>query len=63
MSELPSLSNRRVFAQYVSNLDAGKHDVDYLRAQSIDVLKHFTYWGKKGLRIATDLTSFFLPHG
>ena len=38
-------------------------DLDSFKAQSNDVINYFTKMGKRGLRIATDLTSFFLPHG
>jgi hypothetical protein len=43
--------------------DPVKPDLDYLKAQSIDVINHFINKGKKGLRIAKDLTSYFSPHG
>jgi hypothetical protein len=40
-----------------------KPDLDYFKTQSNDIIKYFMNKGKKGLRIATDLTSFFLPKG
>jgi MEDS: MEthanogen/methylotroph, DcmR Sensory domain len=43
--------------------DPAKPDLESFRAQSNDVINYFMNMGKKGLRIATDLTSFFLPHG
>jgi hypothetical protein len=43
--------------------DPAKPNLDLFKKQSLDVLNHFIDKGKKGLRIAPDLTSFFLPHG
>lgn len=40
-----------------------KPDLDYFKTQANDIIKDFMNKGKKGLRIATDLTSFFLPKG
>lgn len=38
-------------------------DIQYCRKQSEGVVKYFNEKGKTGLRIATDLTSFFIPRG
>lgn len=40
-----------------------KPDLDYFKTQANDIIKDFMNKGKKGLRIATDITSFFLPQG
>jgi hypothetical protein len=40
-----------------------KPDLDSFKTQSNDIINYFMNKEKKGLRIATDLTSFFLPHG
>ena len=38
-------------------------DLDFFKKQANDIISHYLNKGKKGLRIATDLTSFFLPQG
>jgi hypothetical protein len=43
--------------------DPVKPNLESFKAESNDVINYFLDKGKKGLRIATDLTSFFLPHG
>ena len=43
--------------------DPSKPDLEFHKRQANDVVNYFMNKGKKGLRIATDLTSFFLPHG
>jgi hypothetical protein len=43
--------------------DPVKPDLEFLKMQANDVINYFVNKGKKGLRIATDLTSFFLPNG
>jgi DcmR-like sensory protein len=43
--------------------DPSKPDLEFHKRQANDVVNYFMKKGKKGLRVATDLTSFFLPHG
>jgi hypothetical protein len=43
--------------------DPVRPDLEFHRKQADEVIKYFLNKGKKGVRIATDLTSFFLPHG
>jgi MEDS: MEthanogen/methylotroph, DcmR Sensory domain len=43
--------------------DPAKPDLEFLKKQAYDIINYFLTKGKKGVRIATDLTSFFLPHG
>jgi hypothetical protein len=43
--------------------DPVKPDLEFLKMQANDVINYFVNKGKRGLRIATDLTSFFLPNG
>ena len=43
--------------------DPAKPDLEFHKRQANDVVNYFMNKGKKGLRVATDLTSFFLPHG
>jgi hypothetical protein len=40
-----------------------KPDIDFFKTQANDIISHYMNKGKKGLRIATDITSFFLPQG
>lgn len=43
--------------------DPVKPDLEFHKKKANDVINYFLNRGKKGLRLATDLTSFFLPHG
>lgn len=43
--------------------DPKNPDPELFKNQSNDVITYFLSKGKKGIRIATDLTSFFLPQG
>lgn len=43
--------------------DPVKPDLEFNKKQANDVISYFLSKGKKGVRLATDLTSFFLPHG
>lgn len=43
--------------------DPVKPDLELHKKQANDVINYFLSKNKKGVRIATDLTSFFLPHG
>ncbi len=43
--------------------DPVKPDLELNRKQADHVINYFLNKGKKGVRLATDLTSFFLPHG
>ena len=43
--------------------DPVKPDLELHKKQANYVINYFINRGKKGLRIATDLTSFFLPQG
>lgn len=43
--------------------DPIKPDLEFHKKQANNVISYFLSKGKKGVRIATDLTSFFLPHG
>jgi hypothetical protein len=43
--------------------DPVKPDLELFKKQADSIINYFINKGKKGLRIATDLTSFFLPHG
>jgi MEDS: MEthanogen/methylotroph, DcmR Sensory domain len=43
--------------------DPVKPDLELFKKQSNDIINFFLSKGKKGVKIATDLTSFFLPHG
>ena len=43
--------------------DPAKPDLDYFKTKTNDIVNYFLNKGKRGLRIATDLTSFFLPQG
>jgi hypothetical protein len=40
-----------------------KPDLDFFKMQANDIINYYMNKGQKGLRIATDLTSFFLPQG
>lgn len=40
-----------------------KPDLEYFKTRANDIIKRFMNTSKKGLRVATDLTSFFLPQG
>jgi len=44
-------------------LDPGKPDFEFFKKQGNDAINYFLNKGKKGVRVATDVTSFFLPHG
>lgn len=43
--------------------DPVKPDLEFNKKQANDVINYFVNRGKRGIRLATDLTSFFLPHG
>jgi MEDS: MEthanogen/methylotroph, DcmR Sensory domain len=43
--------------------DPVKPDLEFHKKQANDIINYFLSKGKKGVRVATDLTSFFLPHG
>ena len=43
--------------------DPVRPDLEFHKMQANNVINYFVNKGKKGLRVATDLTSFFLPHG
>ncbi|MGH9982646.1 MAG: MEDS domain-containing protein [Nitrososphaeraceae archaeon] len=43
--------------------DPVRADLEFHKKQANEVINYFLDKGKKGVRIATDLTSFFLPNG